>query len=170
MQTIVVALSRSACTGDVLDEAIALAGDERCRLVLLHVVEPLTPPSSDDAPGDAAGQLVASAREWLQPLAAKVDATLHHGLTRVEYGDVIESILAVATEQRASHLVVGSRQRQGLARLLLGSTARAISRRAPCPVRVLRHTWRPGCPASSCQWCEDAVDPVRAALDAEAEG
>ncbi len=170
MKTIVVALSRSECTGDVLDEAMALAGRDPARLVLLHVVEPLE--AAPSAPADDAprAELVASAGRWLAGFVERANHGPHHVLARVEYGNVVESILEVATEQRAAHLVVGSRQRRGLARLLLGSTAQAVSRRAPCPVRLVRHVRKPSCKASSCQWCEEGVDPVREQLETEAEG
>jgi nucleotide-binding universal stress UspA family protein len=170
MQTIVVALSRSECTGDVLDEAMALAGHARARLVLLHVVEPLEAAPSAPAGDVPATELVASAERWLAAFVERANHGPHHVLARVEYGDVVESILDVTTEQGAAHLVVGSRQRRGLARLLLGSTAQAVSKRAPCPVHLVRHLRKASCKASSCQWCEDGVDPVRERLEAEAEG
>lgn len=56
---------------------------------------------------------------------------------RIEEGDVVERLGAVAVEEGAEYLVIGMEGRGALSRLILGSTAEAILRRAPCPVLVV---------------------------------
>lgn len=60
---------------------------------------------------------------------------------RVLEGDVPTSIAAIATEMEAAYLVVGTRGRGSLARLVLGDTTQSILQHTPCPVVVvpLRH-------------------------------
>ncbi|HSJ32444.1 MAG TPA: universal stress protein, partial [Longimicrobiales bacterium] len=57
--------------------------------------------------------------------------------TRVVEGDVAESISDVAAELGAAFLVVGTRGRSTLSRLILGDTTHSILQHAPCPVVVV---------------------------------
>ena len=56
---------------------------------------------------------------------------------RVVEGDVAESISDVAAELGAAFLVVGTRGRSALSRLILGDTTHSILQHAPCPVVVV---------------------------------
>lgn len=56
---------------------------------------------------------------------------------RVLEGDVAESISDVAAELNAAFLVVGTRGRGALSRLILGDTTHSILQHAPCPVVVV---------------------------------
>lgn len=51
--------------------------------------------------------------------------------------DIAGRIVEHAYALRAQLLVLGTRGRTGLARLLLGSTCHALSRTAPCPLLVV---------------------------------
>lgn len=53
---------------------------------------------------------------------------------RVEVGDPAEVVLRVAREIGASLIVLGTRGRTGLGRLLMGSVAEQVVRAAECPV------------------------------------
>jgi nucleotide-binding universal stress UspA family protein len=52
--------------------------------------------------------------------------------------------VAAAHEWRAALIVLGTHGRSGVTRLLLGSTAEAVLRHAPCPVVVvpMSAAWR----------------------------
>lgn len=71
-------------------------------------------------------------REFSAEHFANVDAG-----TRVVEGDVAESISDVAAELGAAFLVVGTRGRSALSRLILGDTTHSILQHAPCPVVVV---------------------------------
>lgn len=51
---------------------------------------------------------------------------------------VAESIINYASEQKADLIVIGTRGRSGLKRLVLGSVASAVVAHASCPVLVVR--------------------------------
>lgn len=113
------------------------------RLEFVHVVDvaalsittdyvsPASAPTLDDAQADAGELLdlaVAGARE--------------QGLTAQAHcyeGPVVERILEAIGETRATAIVIGSRGRGGIARMLLGSTADGLLRRAAVPVLVAPH-------------------------------
>jgi nucleotide-binding universal stress UspA family protein len=61
---------------------------------------------------------------------------------RIVEGDVADCVAQVARETGAAYVVVGTRGRGQLARLILGDTTQSILQRTPCPVVVvpLRHT------------------------------
>ena len=49
-----------------------------------------------------------------------------------------EEIVALATDERADLIVMGTAGRGGLGRALLGSVADRVRRLAPCPVMLVR--------------------------------
>jgi nucleotide-binding universal stress UspA family protein len=62
------------------------------------------------------------------------------GLAVADEVTVAETLTRVAQERDAQALVVGTRGHGGLGKVLLGSTAEAVIRKAPCPVLVVRET------------------------------
>ncbi len=105
----------------------ALAG----KLTLMHVVPPHP---SEEPPRDA--HVVEGVLNSARAEAAKygvVEAT-----TRVEIGDPAGAIVGVQREIAADLLVVGTHARKGIARVVLGSVAESLYKRALCPVAVVR--------------------------------
>ncbi len=58
--------------------------------------------------------------------------------TRTEVGRPAATVVSVADDVDADHVVVGSHGRQGVSRLVLGSVAEAVVRRSSVPVTVVR--------------------------------
>ncbi|HHE32956.1 MAG TPA: universal stress protein [Chlorobaculum parvum] len=56
----------------------------------------------------------------------------------VEYGTPSATIIDYADRVKADMIVMGSHGESSIGRLLVGSTAEAVMRHAPCPVLVLR--------------------------------
>ena len=54
-------------------------------------------------------------------------------------GDVVDAILRFANLREIDLIILGTHGRTGLAKLLMGSVAESVVRRAPCPVLALRH-------------------------------
>jgi nucleotide-binding universal stress UspA family protein len=81
-------------------------------------------------------------RKWAaDTLAARVVALTAEGIaTRavVRVGLPWEEIVRLAAEEHADMIVMGTQGRTGLDRLLLGSVAERVIRRAPCPVLTVR--------------------------------
>jgi|SRR5579875_2208325 len=112
--------------------ACALARDYNARLVLLHVVPP---PMVIYSGGPVPAETWPSIEE-VQEKLRELEKQAHH--VRVESqvleGDPVEMILRAAEETRSDVIVMGTHGRSGLGRLLLGSVAESVIRKAPCPV------------------------------------
>lgn len=116
--------------------ACALARVYGARIVALHVVYPVSVAYTEVIPTEAIQQQIASGRDALEQLQpTETGLTLEK---RLETGDPVEVILRVAQELPADLIVVGSHGRTGLARLLMGSVAEQVVRRASCPVLVVK--------------------------------
>jgi nucleotide-binding universal stress UspA family protein len=61
----------------------------------------------------------------------------HQFAVRIGEGDVAEQVSKVARDIGAMYIVVGTRGRGQLARLILGDTTQSILQRTPCPVLVV---------------------------------
>ena len=116
--------------------ACALARDYNARLFVLHADylpvalygDVVAPPRPDDYEERLREQL-----HLLRPADPDI---------RVEYflneGEPVSEILGVAEEVNADLIVMGTHGRTGLGRLLMGSVAEQVMRRANCPVLTVR--------------------------------
>jgi nucleotide-binding universal stress UspA family protein len=116
--------------------ACSLARDYGARLIVLHVVpvpavvygEGVLPPNPEE--------LLAAAREQLNRLPApRADVRAERQLAD---GDAVEEILRIAREAGADLVVMGTHGRTGVGRLLMGSVAEQVVRRASCPVLTVK--------------------------------
>jgi nucleotide-binding universal stress UspA family protein len=125
--------------------ACALARDYAARLVIVHVIPP---------PVAVYGEVVALPEPWeerhevedrLQRLAVP-DAGIQLE-RRVCEGDPVTEILTSAADCHADLIVLGTHGRTGLGRLLMGSVAEEVLRRAACPVLTVRTPFPAAVPA-----------------------
>ncbi|MXR50977.1 universal stress protein [Halovenus sp. WSH3] len=133
-------------------------------LLLVYVVKPVG--NYTDAAGytraqyrqefDRAESMLETASESI-PADRPVEHVVRHGRPAHE-------ILRVAADRGVDHVVVGSRGRDGAKRLLLGSVAEAVARRASVPVTVVRHPPAGGSPERVLVPF-DGSDPATAALE-----
>jgi nucleotide-binding universal stress UspA family protein len=116
--------------------ACSLARDYKARLVLVHVTPTVvvsgTLAAMPPRPPDARKAL----EEQLTNLRSP-DPSLgveHH----LKAGDPAAEILRLAQEARVDLIVMGMHGRTGLGRLLMGSVAEQVVRKAPCPVLTVK--------------------------------
>ena len=115
--------------------ACSLARDQRARLIVLHVIPPPV----------CHGEVVARQQpngyreqmdNWLQRLQAPGSGVeIDHRLTD---GEPYAEILRVAEDDSCDLIVMGTHGRTGLGRLLMGSVAEQVLRRASCPVLTVK--------------------------------
>ena len=126
----------SAASLEALEAALTLveqAGD----VTVLHAVEPsgAIATMSEQRNRDAQDALA----ETLAKVRAAVNATGNeHVAVTVRFGSASDAIADYATENNFDLIVMPSRRRKGLKRLLLGSVSEQVVRNVPVPVLLLR--------------------------------
>lgn len=137
--TILFPTDYSPCSQAALKHAVELAKATNSCLLAAYVAPPDVsylgvPSSSADVDSGQERLRLASLVE------TSTDETPLEYEHRVLVGDPVAEILDLAKRESASLIVMGTTGRSGLRRLLLGSVAEEVVRRAPCPVLTLSQT------------------------------
>jgi nucleotide-binding universal stress UspA family protein len=139
----IVPLDGSAVAETILPVLVDMAAPLDLEIVLLRVVQP-TPPVVMEASRhvliDDAATRQAEALDYLAPLAADLRDRGVRTLTRVRRGQPADEILAAQREEQADLIAMSTHGRSGLGRLVFGSVAEDVLRRASVPVLLLRAT------------------------------
>jgi nucleotide-binding universal stress UspA family protein len=133
---VLLAVDLSSASKGAIGEAIRMAATDGAALLVFSVVEQ----SNLHLPGGRSrrvdqerDRLEAGVREIVaRARAAGVNATY-----LIWEGDPAESILEASASEGADVIVLGSRRRTDLRRLLLGSVSSEVSKRAACEVIVV---------------------------------
>lgn len=114
---------------------------EATEIRVLHVVQPISVSSPPQMSSRFAPELEEQ-RNLGEELVDRAAKTLRNAgfkaTTAVEQGDIRMKLIDSAKEWGADLVVVGSRGRGGIQRLLLGSVAEFVARHAPCSVEIVR--------------------------------
>jgi nucleotide-binding universal stress UspA family protein len=135
--------------------ACSLARDHGARVIAVHV---MTPPTAYGETGvfvaveHTKPALLADLRQLRSPSG---DVAIDH---RLAEGDPAGEIIRLAEETDCDLIVMGTHGRKGLGRLLMGSVAENVMRRAPCPVLTVKATVRETAPLLA-QALGDAASP-----------
>jgi nucleotide-binding universal stress UspA family protein len=130
----------SECSDAALEFASRLASESNALLIAVHVVE--MPKRNGDAgaadrhyavPWNAERQDVMDKLRQVKPTIATVNVE-HRCLS----GSPVSEILKAAEHEDADVIVIGSHGRTGLTKLLMGSVAEGLMRKATCPVLVVK--------------------------------
>ena len=131
---ILIALDASPQCGEIVAEIVSRPWPAKSSFLLLHVLDPFpyakTPITLERVKREAENQLKSAEKR----LCAGGWATKE----QVVLGRARQIIAKVAGSWKADLVVVGSNEAGALTRLLLGSTARAVLRHAPCSVEIVR--------------------------------
>lgn len=115
--------------------ACSLARDYQAKLVLLHVALRSVTIEGEAAIAPRSEEYFQAERKKLEGMS--VPAEIRVG-RQVAEGAPAEEILRTAQAVKADLIVMGTHGRTGLARMLAGSVAEQVMRRAPCPVLTVR--------------------------------
>ena len=135
---VLVPVDGSAPSDDALQYALEQFSNDE--IVALYVMDPVDgatvwgPGSADNwlsAAEERADTVLENAREAAADTGADIS-------TDSTVGRPANAIVEYATEHDLDHIVIGSHGRGGISRVLLGSVAETVVRRAPIPVTVFR--------------------------------
>lgn len=133
------------------ETALALARDYGARMIVLHVIP------APESPAWAGEGVTGVTACW--PLYSRADVEKALGKLqasspkvrveqRIRDGEPAEEILRVADEEHCNLIVMGTQGKTGLERLLLGSVAEQVMRRARCPLLAVRPAARVKLPSA----------------------
>lgn len=128
----------SHLSDSALAHATTLARDTGASLLVLHVEEPPLAYGGGEMYYGIPDPDQPEIRRMLanvKPADAKV-----HVEHRIVTGDPADEIVRVAEEEHVDMIVMGTHGRTGLSRMLMGSVAEAVVRRAKCPVFTFKDT------------------------------
>jgi nucleotide-binding universal stress UspA family protein len=141
---VLVPIDGSEPAWSALDHAIEHDGSDR--LTVLHVVDPSAgsyagaeggyyDPVAFDQARKRGESLCEEARDRIEAAGVSDSTDVE---TVVEVGGASRVILEYAEDHDVDHVVIGSHGRTGVTRILIGSVAETVTRRAPCPVTIVR--------------------------------
>lgn len=119
-----------------LEEALELFPDAEVHV--LHVVQVKTISGDETKTGyelslEEGNEILDSATATAADYGRTVE-------TEMIEGNAAKLIISYAEANDIDHVVMGSTGRSGVSRLLLGSVAESVTRRAPCSVTIVRDT------------------------------
>jgi|SRR5579884_3144854 nucleotide-binding universal stress UspA family protein len=115
--------------------ACSLARDYQAKLVLLHVALRSVTIEGEAAIAPRSEEYFQAEREKLEGISVPTEIRVER---QVVEGAPAEEILSAAQTMKADLIVMGTHGRTGLSRLLMGSVAEQVLRKAPCPVLTVR--------------------------------
>jgi nucleotide-binding universal stress UspA family protein len=138
-----VPLDGSSVAETIIPFIVDIAGPLDMEVVLLRVVEPITPVVIEGARHVELEDVEArrtDAEEYLAPIAVELRNRAVRVETRVRRGNPAEQIVAAARETGADLIAMSTHGRGGLGRLVFGSVAQAVLRQVEIPVFLMRAT------------------------------
>ena len=134
-KTIVLATDLGDVAPSALKYAQALAGQQKAKLIFVHVIDPLVYAFPEGEPvfhvaGHSAHDELKQAEEETRALGIPIHSV-------VATGDICERILEALRYHKADLLIIGTRGKTEAGRLALGTIARRLLAKAPCPVMTV---------------------------------
>ena len=151
LSRILVAIDGSQASLDSADYAIMLAKQHNSQLILLHVLHPVEYYSSlqffeVQQPQDSRvliEQAKKEANKWFDDIKKKIEENSLEKQIKIETTiivstTIVDSILDYAEDNDIDLIVIGTRGRSGIKKLLLGRTASGVVIYISCPVTVFK--------------------------------
>lgn len=135
---ILVPIDFSICATQALDYACELASKLGAKVQLVHAIAVTLPELGVTLTQSMIEDLQRANVVALDDVAKPRRATVELLPSIVKLGDPRDVILEAAEAEHADLIVIGTHGRRGLSRLVLGSVAESVLRRATCPVLTVR--------------------------------
>jgi len=139
---ILVPLDGSEVAEIALPHALNLVKQSHGELILLSVVQALTPMVTPDMVAidtePIIEQMEAQAEAYLAHLLQKLEPEVHAKKVIVRETSVADAIVNYATQSGVDLIVMSTHGRSGISRWVYGSVAERVLRAAHCPVLLIR--------------------------------
>ncbi len=136
-KTIICPIDFSPSSEEGLLYATSLARDIGAKIVIVHIDDsPLAYGGGESASG-VGGPLGHPELAKLLAVVVPADPAVAYE-HRLVVGDPAREIISLAKEMKADMIVMATHGRTGLTRLLMGSVAEVVVRRASCPVLTVK--------------------------------
>jgi nucleotide-binding universal stress UspA family protein len=132
---IVVATDMKNTASSTLSYALAIARQHGSTLILVHVVDPVGYAFPSGMPASLFANK--SAREELTKIEGEIRGQGIPVHSIVASGVICERILQAVKDHRADLLILGTRAKADLGRVALGTVARQLLAKAPCPILTI---------------------------------
>ena len=144
LKTIVVATDLEGRSDAALEYARKLASGYGARIVLAHGTDPLDYAVVDGVPGRVLQKLSDQARAVLDEMSADLLREGIHSHSEIRQGTVVEMLIDVAREYKAGLIVIGTKGREGVGPIAVGSITEELVRKSNCPVLAVAADWNAG--------------------------
>lgn len=140
--TIVVGYDGSDSAQRAVDFAVSTAKAQGKAIIVAHVLEwsPysfLTPDEIEERHKRRAEELQRAESALLEPLVAKLKDSGVEVKTALKYGHIAETLVKIAKDASATHIVIGRTGHSMLESRLFGSVAGTLAQAAPAPVTIV---------------------------------
>lgn len=120
-----------------LAHATTLAREAGAKLIVVHIEEPPLAYGGGEMYYGVPDPDQTEIKRMLAAVKPKeTDVPVEH---RLAMGNPADEIVRVANEEKVDMIVMGTHGRSGLGRLLMGSVAEAVVRKASCPVLTFKN-------------------------------
>ena len=138
----VVAFDGSAAARRAVDHAVERARSSGAAIVVAHVLEwsPysfLTPEELEERHKRRREEMERARTAVVQPIVEQLTKSKLEVTTEIRYGNVAETLIAIATEVGATEIVIGRTGHSTMVARLFGSVAGSLAQISPVPVTIV---------------------------------
>ncbi len=138
---IVVPIDFSQHTDSLIEFAKGVAEKFAGQITFLHVAEKIAAKTTyyDVYPPNFVSvdeEILDKSRERMAELVRKSQGSLVACQGEVLQGDVVDMIVDYVTEKKSDLIIIGTHGYRGIQKILLGSVADSVVKRAPCPILI----------------------------------
>jgi nucleotide-binding universal stress UspA family protein len=138
IQKIIVPVDFHTHTSDLAEFAIGIANKLEAKITFIHAIEYALSylDFSPESFKELNENLNANAEEKMKALVAKSKGACPECEGVVLTGDVADAIVSYASDNAIDMIIIGTHGAQGIEKILLGSVAERVVKRASCPTLV----------------------------------
>lgn len=141
IHTIIVPIDFLEHTDQIVEFALYISKQLNSELRFAHIVDPPHNYGGYEYPslGALTDEIMKHAEKQMKELIIKNKNNCLGCDGKVLKGNIVDSIIKYAKDEKADLIIIGTHGRKGLDKMWLGSVAERVIKRAPCPTL----TWNP---------------------------